>query len=462
MKKISFLLAIACFLIEGCKKEIQHKQAAEELATAAATKKPDNPGFSENDMVMNWNDKAAMVLGDHTNPGADSRAFAIIEIAVHDALNSIIPKFQRYALLNESEQFANSDAAVASAAYWAIKGLNIQKTFPVDTWYNESLATIPDGQSKELGISLGKMSADAIIANRSNDGISQVILRSLFPSDGDDPGEYRSILPESDPALNLPHFKYVPNWGTVMRPFVTQNNFQFRAPGPYPVNSTEYTADYNEVKSKGALVGSTRTAEEDQLARFWSSTKHHIIWNNFVRNIIATKRLDAWKTARLFALIHTAMADGASAMFEAKYHFYYWRPETAIRITDDGNPHTTSDPTWLPGVIVGPQGNPIMNIYTPRVPEYPSTFGILGGITGQVLQLFFGTDEIAIDITSPTLPGVTLHYNSISKAVSDNSISKIFAGWYFRKAAIDGEEQGRQIAHYVFNNQFERLDEEPN
>ena len=47
----------------------------------------------------------------------------MIQIAVHDALNSIKPKFERYALLNEREKDANPDAAVASAAYWAIKGL---------------------------------------------------------------------------------------------------------------------------------------------------------------------------------------------------------------------------------------------------------------------------------------------------------------------------------------------------
>ena len=91
---------------------------------------------------MYWNEKAATLLNEHTNPGADARLFAMIEIAVHDALNSIKPKYQRYALINERQQMANPDATVASAAYWTIKGLNVQKTFPVDTWYNESAKNI--------------------------------------------------------------------------------------------------------------------------------------------------------------------------------------------------------------------------------------------------------------------------------------------------------------------------------
>jgi hypothetical protein len=67
---------------------------------------------------------------------------------------------------------------------------------------------------------------------------------------------------------------------------------------------------YNEVKAKGARVGSSRNTEEETLARFWADNKPSIVWNNFARNIIATKKMDAWKTARLFAIMHTALADG--------------------------------------------------------------------------------------------------------------------------------------------------------
>ncbi len=442
----------------SCQKEVSQSQSKPEEQASALSEESGNPGFTTNDMVLYWNNKAATVLNTHTNPGSDSRYFAIIEIAVHDALNNIKPKYERYAL-NERDKFADPDAAVASAAYWTIKGMNLQGAYPVDQWYTESLATIPDGINKTKGIALGRKSADAIIANRSNDGLSQVIFVSPTPLNGLNPGEYRTTLPYSNPALNLPQSKFLVNWSNVMQPFVTQSHYQFRAPGPYPVNSHEYTAEYNEVKSKGAMTGSTRTAEEDRLTRFWSDINQHIVWNSFAAKIVATKNMDAWKTARLFALLHTTMADGASAMFEAIYHYYYWRPETAIRIADDGNPGSESDAEWLPAVIGFAQANPNMNIYTPRVPGYPSAFGILAGAAGKVLQSIFESDEINVDITSAKLPGVVLHYSRISKAVSDNSISKIFAGWFFRKACIDGQVQGVQIGNYVFNNSFRENDD---
>jgi hypothetical protein len=449
--KISLIVAIAVSFISvwntSCQKDVARESKAN-LPEEVATKKPDNPGFAENNMVMYWNDKVATVLSAPMTQPTRSRYFAIIEIAVHDALNNIKPKFQRYALLNEREQFASPDAAVASAAYWAIKGLNRQGSFPIDTWYSESLATIPDGESKELGKTLGKHAAEAIIANRANDGFTQVLATSVNPPDGTTPGAYRHT--------NLLNVRYVPNWGTVMSPYVIASNDQFRPIGPHAVTSAEYAADYNEVKAKGARVGSSRNTEDETLARFWADNKPSIVWNNFARNILATKKMDAWKTARLFAIMHTAIADGVNSALEAAYHFYSWRPETALREGDnDNNTATTGDGSWIPFIIEGPNANPVANFVSPPIPEYPATYSVNGGIVAEVLQLFFETDKIEIDLTSITLPGTTLHYSSISRAARDNSLSKIYEGWHFRKAVIDGEALGKSVGNYVFNHHFQ-------
>ena len=446
---------ILVVLLFSCQKENVPDTEKTSEPSSESSRKPDNPGFADNDMVMFWNEKTTTALSAPMNQPRRARLFAITQIAVHDALNAIKPKFQRYALENTREQFANPDAAVASAAYWVIKGLNLQGSFPVDTWYNESLATIPEGESKELGKALGKKSADAIIANRANDGLSQVLTTSIIPAEGDDPGEYRITLFWSNPVLNLSHVKHIPNWGTVLKPFVVTTNNQFRPAGPNPVNSSAYTQDYNEVKSKGARVGHTRTAEETEIANFWSDNRPSLIWNTLTRNIISSRKMDAWKTARLFALIHTGMADGINSTMEAKYHFYYWRPETAIRLGDnDANPNTDGDATWLPSITEVQNANPNLVIYTPPVPEYPSGFAMYGGVVAEVLRLFFETDEISFDLTSNVLPGPTRHYNSFSQAARENSVSKIYGGFYFRKAIVDGEAHGKNIGNYVFTHAF--------
>lgn len=439
----------------------------EALNTSNLAKKIKTPGFADNNMVLYWNEKTELVLSAPGPQPSRARFFAIIQIAVHDALNNIKPKYQRYALLNERRKFADPDAAVASAAYWAIKGLNRQGAFAanLETWYIQSLATIPDGESKELGKTLGKNAADAIIAKRANDGLLQVIFFTDLLPNGVNPGEYRSTLTALNwiPQTTLASTRNVSNWGTVMQPYVIESNYQFRPTGPYPVTSNEYTTDFNEVKTKGARVGGIRSADEEKKGKFWSENRPSIIWNHIVRQAIENKKLDAWKTARLFALMHVSMAESINSALNGSYHYYSWRPETAIRLADnDGNDNTQGNPDWLPVLSETPTS------VSPPVPGYPSGFAAYGGTTAEILRLFFETDKTSIAITTTsTHPAVpvdpaqkpSFQYSSFSQAARDNSLSLIYNGWDFRKSALDGEEMGRQIANYVFNHHFRENDE---
>ncbi|MEJ7675209.1 MAG: hypothetical protein WKF59_21515 [Chitinophagaceae bacterium] len=293
MKKYSLHLLTVIFLIAGiasCKKQ-DHIDPPPPIETV----------LTDNNMVMYWNDKVATVLSVGMPQPYRTRYFAIIQIAVHDALNNIKPKYKSYSL-DERTQNADPNAAVASAAYWAIKGLNQQGSFPVDDWYNESLAFVPDGESEELGKTLGKHAAESIIANRANDGFTQIIPASVTPPNGVNPGEYRSTVTAVNyvPTQNLFPFRLLPNWGTVMKPYVIESNQQFRPAGPYAINTNEYTADFNEVKTKGARVGSTRTAAEEKKLSSGVRTGPQLSGIIFVRKAIESKKMDAWKTAQAF------------------------------------------------------------------------------------------------------------------------------------------------------------------
>lgn len=401
---------------------------------------------SENAMVLFWNERLETVLSTPMRPPDRGRVFAMVEIAVHDALNNIKPRYKRFAL-NAQNGSASKDAAVASAAYHAIIGLDLTRGFPVQDWYDSVMALIPEGAAKQKGIALGQKAAEAIIANRANDGYTEVISSSPNPPDGTEPGEYRQT--------NAVPFRMIPNWGTVLRPWVLQSNYQFRPAGPYAVTSREYAIDFNEVKKKGARVGSNRTPHEEKLAQFWADNRISVLWNQFARKAIANRKMDAWETARYFAVLHTALADGFNTALESKYHFYYWRPETAIKeAANDGNPKTEPDPNWVPFVIETVQPTPPGNWVSPPIPEYPSSYAMAGGVATEVIKQLLGTDRITIDMTSDLLPGVTIRYNSLSQAARDNSLAKIYAGWYFRKAVLDGEDMGRKIASYVVKNGF--------
>jgi len=380
---------------------------------------------------MYWNDKVATVLSVGMPQPFRTRYFAIIQIAVHDALNNIKPKYKSYSL-DERTQNSDPNAAVASAAYWAIKGLNLQGSFPVDEWYTESLATVPDGESEELGKTLGKHAAESIIANRANDGFTQIIPASVNPPNGVTPGAYRSTLTavNSVPTQNLFPFRILPNWGTVMKPYVIQSNQQFRPAGPYAVNSNEYTQDFNEVKTKAARVGGSRSADEEKKAQFWSENTPSIIWNNFVRKAIEAKKMDAWKTARLFALMHVSMAESISSTLNAAYHFYFWRPETAVRLAaTDGNNSTEGDADWLPFLSETPTS------VSPPIPSYSNAFAAYGGTTAEILRLFFGSDETSIDITIQKTP-LCLYQNHPSIFPAFHKLQEIIHSVWFIQVGI--------------------------
>ena len=452
----AMLLCIIALCNYSCKKDVSDTTGILNEKDVLSSHIPDDPGFVDNDMVMYWNEKAAAVLNPGFTQPARTRVFARIQVAVHDALNSIKPKYERYAF-HEREQHANPDAAVASAAYWIMKRTTLVGNPPLDQWYSESLATIADGAGKDSGIAVGKRSADALLANRANDGFSQVIPVSGNPPNGILPGEYRSTVSTLNwvPTETLFSFRIVHNWGTVMQPWVIQSNQQFRPAAPYAVNTNEYTADFNEVKTKGARVGGSRTAAEEKMAQFWSDNRSTYLWNLITRKVIENKGLDAWKTARLFALIHVSMAESITSQLNAGYYYYSWRPETAIRLAEtDGNDNTAGDIAWLPFL------SETATFGTPPFPGHPNAYAANGATTAEILRLFFGSDETAIDITTTTTnPAVTepkpsFHFTSFSQAARDNSLSMIYNGWDFRKSVMDGEEMGRQIANYVYSHAF--------
>ena len=225
---------------------------------------------------------------------------------------------------------------------------------------------------------------------------------------------------------------------------------QFRPGPPYAVTSKKYTADFNEVKSLGAKVGSTRTDEQTQIAHFWVESSP-LQWNRIARTVSAASGLDLWENARLFALLNMALADGYIGSWETKYHYNYWRPVTAIQLAEtDGNPDTIADPAWEP---LEP---------TPPIPDYDSGHSVEGGAAAEVLQRVFKTDQVSFSTCSLTLPlpeeqcdgaqEVLRSYSSFTQAADENGLSRILVGFHFRKAVEEGIKHGRKIGKRAVNH----------
>jgi len=307
----------------------------------------------------------------------------------------------------------------------------------VEADYAAALGAIPNGTAKTRGIALGGAAAAAILALRSADGFDTPTVDPNY-QEGSAPGEYR-YTPGTP-------FAFAPNLGEDLTPFVLKDGSQFRPGPPYPLTSRKYAADVNEVQRLGGddvTTPSARTDDQTEIALFWVDTSP-LMWNRIARATATAEGLDLWESARLFGLLNLAMTDGYIGTFEAKYHYRFWRPVTAIRLADiDGNPATTADPTWTPLVE------------TPPIPDYDSGHAVEGGTASQVLKRFFHTDTMSFSACSLTLPaGQTCsdvsptlrHFTSFSQAANENAVSRIYVGFHFRDAVETGTNTARRSA----------------
>src|SRR5260221_9291227 len=307
-----------------------------------------------------------------------TRSFAMMHAAIYGAANAIAGTHKPYSVrLTGVSSCACEDAAADAAAHAVLVTLypNFQTT--LDAQLRQLLAQIPDGADKAEGIRIGQTVADRILALRSNDGSANAPIPFIFVTA---PGDYQSTPP------NFPKQPQFTHWSHVT-PFALESANQFR-PGPPPaLDSDTYSDVLNEVKSLGMMNGTAATADQMLTGHFWNGAIQNY-WNEITQTAALDRDLTTAQSARLFALLNLALADGVIAFYDAKYTYNFWRPVTAIRAADtDSNPDTVADSNWLPEV-----GK------TAPDPSYPGAHAVLSSAAAAVLISFFEHDDIDFQV----------------------------------------------------------------
>ncbi len=225
-------------------------------------------------------------------------------------------------------------------------------------------------------------------------------------------------------------------------PFALTGPARFRAPPPPALDSAKYAEDYKEVKEKGALTGSTRTAEQTDIGYFWTDN-FGVQWNRAIRGIIEARVPNMGNRARLLALVNMAIADAVITAWDSKLYYNFWRPLNAIREGEfDGNANTIGDPTW----------QPLVN--NPPYPDYTSGANNVTGAATKTLELFFGRDNIAFKITSNAPAAIKKErtYASFTAASQQVVNARVYLGIHFRFADLAARAQGRAVAEYVYDH----------
>ena len=381
------------------------------------------PAFAN--VITDWDEKAVAVVTPSLgvpSPYPAQRMMGMVHAAMFDAVNSIERRYRPYLVQLPADPTTSKEAAAAAAAAAVLATIDPKTAGEMKVTIATYLASIPDGSAKSDGVKLGEAVAAKVLEARAKDG-------------ADAPDDYR---PRTTPGVYVPTAITLSSMWPNMKPFAMVTPSQFRPVQPISLESEEWATDYNELKDYGGRISAKRTAQQTEVARFWL-VGPPVSYHPFARELVIAKQMSVVDSARFMALVAVGINDAIIAVLDAKYHYNFWRPITAIRNGDtDGNPATDREATW----------QPIAD--TPMHPEYPCAHCVQAGAVAGVVKAVLGTEDIPeIATTSPTAPGVTRRWTNMTAFTEEVSNARIWAGFHYRFSTRVGTVMGLQIGEYV-------------
>ena len=390
------------------------------------------PVSASANVITDWDGKAVALvmpagpLGVSQQIYTAQRMMGMVHAAMFDAVNSIERRYEPYLVQLPADPTTSKEAAAAAAAATVLATIDEKTAREVTVTLATYLASIPDdGSAKADGIRLGEAVAAKVLEVRAIDGHNAL-------------DDYR---PRTAPGVYVPTSITAASTWSKVKPFALTAASQFRPAPPISLSSREWATDYNEIKDYGRQSDAKRSTQQTETARFWLMVGPPA-YHPFVRQLVTAKQMSVGDSARLMALAAIGLNDALIAVFDAKYHYNFWRPITAIRNGDiDGNDLTEREATW----------QPIDN--TPMHPEYPCAHCILSGAIAGVIKTASGSEDIPeIAITSPTAPGVTHRFTNMTAFTDEIANARIWSGFHYRFSTKVGTDMGLKIGEYVVNN----------
>jgi hypothetical protein len=394
------------------------------------------PVVAKADPVLDWNVIAVdTAVANGQNPFAQARFAAIVQVAVFEAVNAITGDYRSYLGSIVAPHGASANAAAVQAAYRVLSAYFPASASTLDAARTSSLASIPDGQAKIDGIATGEAAANALIALRANDGSSPPQFKTPGPPVL---GEWQATV--SCPIVNGIASGIAFQWQNIT-PFGIRSAKEFLIGPPPALRSNEYAKTYNEVMTVGSLDSTERPPDRSDVATYYAATSPTQAFNQAARQVAQQQRRSLSENARSLALINMAISDSLVASFFNKYHYNFWRPETAIRAGDtDGNQKTDPDPNYVPFIV------------TPCFPSYPSNHGSAANAAAAVMRRLYGEAGHSITLSNPAVPTIVLQYTSFRQITNDISDARVYGGIHFRTDQDAGVLLGLAVGKAVYKH----------
>ncbi|WP_395738741.1 PEP-CTERM sorting domain-containing protein [Prosthecobacter sp.] len=399
------------------------------------------------DLVSDWNALALTSMTTTEDPMV-AHDLAILQASIYNAGQSIQGVYNPYGYgaypaPDAGPAGADYQAAMIAAANTVMQSLYPGSSSNATSLYNAQLGAIADSQAKTDGINWGITVANNLLNWRATDGSAAAASTPYTPV-----GTVGYWQQTSAAGAMLP------GWGSV-------GTFAIPGTGSYMgalpggsvstyLQSSQYAADYNQVKDLGSAFSLTRTSDQTNQAYFWAAgdgtVKMTGMWNQIAQTVAANAGLSVTDSARLLATLNVAMADASTAAMATSYDTQFWRPETAIANGDiDSNASTAVDSFWAP------------LIKSPSLPEYVSLGATISEAAAVVLASYLGDNvsfSLGSDINGDGSIDLTRNFTSFSQAAHEAAMSGVYGGTQFQTSVTDGQALGADVANYVLSNNF--------
>ncbi|MFN3726066.1 MAG: vanadium-dependent haloperoxidase [Allosphingosinicella sp.] len=358
-----------------------------------------------------------------------SRAQTRVALAMFEALNAIDRRYQSYLNFPQGDANASQEAAAVTAAYQVLLHFYPSQRAALEENYNIAMETVTDPARREAGRLIGEAAAQAAI---NAGGIDPAIAQTPYrPRTA--PGEWV--------ATALPVFQ---PYTIAFRPWILPRADAVR-PGPPPALTSErWARDYDEVRRLGGRESTARTPHQTLMARY-RITPDMMPSLRYAADASARAPVE---NARMFALMGMVLDDTSMATGEAKLHYNFWRPVTAIRNGEvDNNPATQPDPAWEPLIA------------TPNHPEYPCAHCSTAGAVAEVMTAEVGArPAYGVRVSSRSIPSAAVQVlPSWDDWVREVNFSRTLGGVHYRFSNEAGEEIGRRVARMALQNVMQPL-----
>lgn len=388
-------------------------------------------------VIVQWNRiLQTTVAGTPTPTVFFTRPYALTQIAVFDALNSIEHRYEPYIIELSAPANASREAAIARAAHDVLVAIYPGQQSTLDAALASTLSGLTSGVNE--GSQIGAAVARAVLEARANDGWTRLPTPYLLPSL---PGYYQ-VTPPQNATVTFTHYPDV-------QPFTMPDRLRFLSAAPPDLTSDRYTTDFNEVKAIGSATSTSRTAEQTSIAQRWAAvnttTQFQFVWNDLIGDVAQRLNLSAIAAARAYALMSMNMHDGLQISFTGKFLYGLWRPVTAVREAErDGNPNTAGDPNWLPLLPA-----------TPPYPAYPGNMTCMGAVASRTMQRLAGRDDVGFSVTWVGTAGnanITRSYNGFRELANEQARSRVYGGIHFEFDQQASFGQCIPLADFAWDN----------